>query len=197
VGYAYLLDFDEAPQLSSQSLGARYEGNHAVREGLSLAWALEYAHQTDAGDNPLDVDASYGLVELRVKVADADFFAGYERLSGVSASPDPAGSPAFQTPLATLHKWQGWADKFLTTPSAGVEDTYVGVNAKRSIWRAQAVWHDFAAEATGLDYGSEIDLLVACTIAKRYEVMLKFADYSADEGFTDTRKIWVQLGASF
>lgn len=197
VGYAYLLDFDEAPQLSSHSLGARYEGNHVVREGLSLAWALEYAHQTDAGDNPLDVDAAYGLVELRVKVADADFFAGHERLSGVRSSDNPAGSPAFQTPLATLHRWQGWADKFLTTPSAGVEDTYLGISAKHSIWRAQAVWHDFAAEATGLDYGSEIDLLVACTIAKRYEIMLKFADYSADEGFTDTRKIWVQLGASF
>ncbi|MBM4218530.1 MAG: hypothetical protein FJ171_02610 [Gammaproteobacteria bacterium] len=164
---------------------------------MSLAWALEYARQRDAGDNPLDVDASYALLEGRVKFADFDFVAGYEQLSGVRAAPDPAGSPAFQTPLATLHKWQGWADKFLTTPSAGVEDIYVGLNAKRSIWRAQAIWHDFAAEATGLHYGSEIDLLVACTIAKRYEVMLKFADYSADEGFTDTQKLWLQLGASF
>src|SRR3546814_12023345 len=33
-----------------------------------------------------------------------------------------AGVFAFQTPLATLHKFQGWADLFLTTPSAGVRD---------------------------------------------------------------------------
>jgi hypothetical protein len=59
------------------------------------------------------------------------------------------------------------------------------------------VWHDFGAEATGLHYGSEIDLLVAGTIAKRLEVLLKYADYRADEGFTDTRKFWAQLGMSF
>src|SRR3546814_12842309 len=33
-----------------------------------------------------------------------------------------AGVFAFQTPLATLHTFQGWADLFLTTPSAGVRD---------------------------------------------------------------------------
>ena len=29
---------------------------------------------------------------------------------------------AFRTPLATPHKFQGWTDKFLGTPPAGVED---------------------------------------------------------------------------
>ena len=38
----------------------------------------------------------------------------------------------FTTPLATLHKFQGWADKFLTTPPNGIEDMYVNaiVNLK-------------------------------------------------------------------
>ena len=31
---------------------------------------------------------------------------------------------ALQTPLATLHKFNGWADLFLTTPNAGLEDAY-------------------------------------------------------------------------
>ena len=32
----------------------------------------------------------------------------------------------FATPLATGHKFQGWADKFLTTPGDGIEDVYIG-----------------------------------------------------------------------
>ncbi len=197
VAYAYFLDFDDAPQLSSRSVGTRYEGTRTMRERLSFGWALEYARQQDAGDNPLRVDASYALLELHVKHGDADFHVGRELLSGVRGTVNPDSSPAFQTPLATLHKWQGWADKFLTTPSAGIEDTYAGIAVKRAAWRAQAVWHDFSADATGVQYGSELDVLVAGTVVKRLEVLLKYADYRADEGFTDTRKFWVQLGMSF
>ena len=77
------------------------------------------------------------------------FTAGREVLSGESGAFTATTNPAFQTPLATLHKWQGWADKFLTTPSAGIEDVYLGFNVKFSGWNGQAVWHDFSAEATG------------------------------------------------
>ena len=30
---------------------------------------------------------------------------------------------AFSTPLATLHAFEGWADKFLATPAAGITDS--------------------------------------------------------------------------
>ena len=103
----------------------------------------------------------------------------------------------FTTPLGTLHKFQGWADKFLTTPSAGIEDSYVGVNGSFAGFNGQAVWHDFQAEATSQDYGTELDLSVSRKFAKRYDVLLKYADYSADGLFTDTRKFWLQLGAAF
>jgi len=197
VAYAYLLDFDEAPQLSSRSLGLRYEGSHALHEGFSLAWTLEYASQRDAGDNPSDVDATYALAEVRAKLAVVELQAGQERLSGERGTASPTDNAAFQTPLATLHKWQGWADKFLTTPPAGIRDTFVGASLKRDSWRAQAAWHDFAADATSQNYGRELDLLVAVTIHRRFEFMLKFADYEADEAFTDTRKVWAQVGAVF
>ena len=50
------------------------------------------------------------------------FKAGYEVLEGA-----PTGGLAFVTPLATLHKFQGWADKFLATPASGIEDAYIAV----------------------------------------------------------------------
>ena len=44
---------------------------------------------------------------------------GFEVLEG-------DGTTAFQTPLATLHAFQGWADQFLVTPGAGVDDAWDG-----------------------------------------------------------------------
>ena len=32
------------------------------------------------------------------------------------------GVKGFTTPLASLHKFQGWADKFTATPANGIED---------------------------------------------------------------------------
>ena len=38
------------------------------------------------------------------------------------------GVKGFTTPLGTLHKFQGWADKFLTTPANGLEDLYANAS---------------------------------------------------------------------
>jgi hypothetical protein len=195
--HGYFLDFTDAPQLSSQTLGARYEGKESLTTEWTFSWALEYARQQDAGDNPASVNAHYGLLDLHLGTDNSDFFVGREILSGERGTFTSTTNPAFQTPLATLHKWQGWADQFLTTPFAGIEDTYVGVGAKRFGWKLQAVWHDFSAESTDLRYGSELDMSVAHKFAERFEILIKYADYNADESSIDTRKFWVQLGACF
>ena len=59
----------------------------------------------------------------------------------------------FTTPLATLHKFQGWADKFLTTPANGLEDLYAtasvtlkGVGALDTLGFIVS-YHDYEAEA--------------------------------------------------
>jgi hypothetical protein len=195
--YGYFLDFADAPQLSANTYGVRYDGNHAVGGEMKFGWALEYAHQQDAGDNPARIDADYNLIELSLKGVAVGAVAGWEVLSGEAGTFTATTNPAFQTPLATLHKFQGWADKFLTTPSAGIEDLYVGINGSLAGFNGLAVWHDFKAEATSLDYGTELDLSVSRKFAKRYEVLVKYADYSADGLFTDTRKFWLQFGATF
>lgn len=195
--YGYLLDFDGAPELSANTYGVRYDGSHALGEKMKFGWALEYAHQQDAGDNQASIDADYNLIELSLKASAAGVVVGREVLTGESGAFTVTTNPAFQTPLATLHKWQGWADKFLTTPSAGIEDTYVGLNGSFAGFNGQAVWHDLKAEATSQEYGTELDLSVSRKFAKRYEVLVKYADYSEDGLFTDTRKFWLQFGAAF
>jgi hypothetical protein len=195
--YGYALDFDDAPQFSSDTVGARYDGSRAIGEAWQFGWALEYARQRDAGANPAHVDAYYSLVELGLRRGSAGFTAGREVLSGESGIFTAATNPAFQTPLATLHKWQGWADKFLTTPPAGIEDLYIGIQTKLAGWNGQAVWHDFSAAATDLDYGTELDLSLSRKFAERYELLIKYADYDTDGLFVDTRKIRLQLSAAF
>jgi hypothetical protein len=195
--FGYLLDFENAPQLSSNTYGARYAGDHPTKGGLKFGWSLGFAVQQDAGGNLADVDANYSLIELRVDGARTGLVAGREVLSGESGVFAADANPAFQTPLATPHKWQGWADKFATTPSAGIVDVYLGVGAKLAGWKGQAIWHEFGAEATDAAYGTELDLVLSRKFGERYELLVKYADYSADELLTSTRKFWVQFGATF
>jgi len=197
VAYGYFLDFEAAPQFSSDSIGARYDGKWKLNERWTLGWGLEFARQQDAGENPANIDAHYGLLDLHLQTTSIDLFVGQETLSGERGTFAATDNPAFQTPLATLHKWQGWADKFLTTPSEGIADRYVGVGAKLAGWSLQAAWHDFSADAAEMHYGREIEMAVRRKFAERFDLLFKYADYAADEGFTDTRKLWVQFSASF
>ena len=65
---------------------------------------------------------------------------------------------AFRTPLATLHAFQGWADLFLATPNAGIDDLFFNVKFGIEKWQLQAIYHDFSSESGSTDYGTEIDL---------------------------------------
>jgi len=62
------------------------------------------------------------------------------------------GTVGFATPLATLHQFEGWADKFLTTPANGIKDLYgrLGWNGSKLLGldslSAAVVYHHFDAE---------------------------------------------------
>ena len=82
-----------------------------------FGWTLEAAHQRDHANNPLHFSHAYWLLEPALTVRDITARAGWEHLGG-------NGRHALQTPLATLHAFNGWADKFLVTPVNGLEDRY-------------------------------------------------------------------------
>jgi len=193
-GFAYLLDLDNAPALSSSTYGVHWAGTYKVSEATKLNWLASYASQGDYADNRNDYSADYYLLEGGATRGKFGLKAGYEVLGG-----DDQPNHAFQTPLATLHAFQGWADKFLTTPRGGVEDLYLGGTATVGPVALQLVWHDFQAEAFSQNYGSEWDASAAYKFGAKtnYEAMLKFADYQADGFATDTTKLWLQFSATF
>src|SRR5438552_16718175 len=115
-GFAFLVDQDEAAvqsfRLSSQTYGARLAGSRPLSKSVKLTYALSYARQSDYHRNPNDYSSNYYLIDAGLEIAAVKFGAGYEVLGADKGAP----FTSFQTPLATLRKFQGWADKFLTTP---------------------------------------------------------------------------------
>lgn len=195
--FAYLVDQDEAAmqgyRLSSQSYGLRFEGSQPVGKA-KVAYQLSYARQSDWHRNPSDYAADYWLADVAVDLGGPRVGAGYEILGADKG----AALTSFQTPLATGFKFQGWADKFLTTPPDGVRDLYASAGWS---WKAvgplqgvtlQAVYHDYRSDRASRAYGDEIDLLASAKLGK-CTASARYANYDADGFDTDTEKFWLQL----
>jgi hypothetical protein len=192
--YAYLIDDKDVVAFSTSTVGARFAGDLPVGDG-KISLLAELATQSDAGDATVSFDADYAhLTVTWVGASGLSVGLGFESLGGSS---DPG--EAFRTPLATLHAFNGWADKFLSTPDAGINDSYVSFKMPIGKWNLTAVYHDFAADTGGFDHGSEIDLSAARKLTDRYGLLLKGAFFSADSTspLTDTDKLWVMLTASY
>lgn len=179
--YFYELDFDDLATLSTTTYGLRWEGQNQVTWG-KLAYVLEAAQQQDAGDNPNRIDVGYYLVEASCGGPALTISAGYEVLEG---SP---GSGSFRTPLATLHKFNGWADQFLNTPSLGLVDLYGGVGGKAGNVNWKLIYHEFTSDSSSLDYGSELDGLAIWKTNWGQTFGLKVALYEADGFSRDVEK---------
>jgi hypothetical protein len=188
-GYGYWLDIPDSTTLSSVTYGARFEGKHAFQEGLNGLLNLEYAHQSNHADNPNNISFAYYSIEPGVTY-------GQWTLKGLYESIEGDGTNAMQFALGTNHAFNGWVDKFLTTPANGLVDASIGVTyvaKSENAWlngaKAMVVYHDFSAERGSTDYGTEWNALIEQTFEKYYTVGIKFGHYNADGLFTDTTKI--------
>lgn len=206
--FEYLLKFDPLTQqdfpgltaaqaaplnptrVSAATYGLRFAGEKRL-DKIKLGYTASLARQKDAGQNPFDFTLDYRFAELTGTYRQFTLGAGYEVFEG-------DGIVGFSTPLATLHKFNGWADKFLTTPANGLEDRYVsaGVTFKGvgplDTLAALASYHFYDAEHISQDYGDEANIQVQGKW-QRVSVLFKYADYQADKLFTDTTKWWAQV----
>lgn len=185
IGFVYNMDFDigKGEAFSNSTKGVRYQGEFNVAKVIA-----SYAQQSDTGNNPIGYSADYGLIEASGNANELfGWKVGYEVLGSDS------GTKAFMTPLATLHKFQGFADKFLNTPAVGIHDSYIGANVKLGPVKLGIDYHQFKADEGNASLGSEIDLTAAYTINKNIKTLLKIADFQADDFSVDTKKIWFMV----
>jgi len=180
--------------------GIAATGKFNVAEGTNITYRAEYAMQTDPSfddviANPT-ADAEYYNIQLGMNMNGILAGAQYEVLG---AGED--GNAAFQTPLATLHAHNGWADMFLLgTPDDGLVDMNVMLGYQSAGFGvAKVIYHDFSSDRGDTDYGTEVDVLYKNKIPgfKGLTGLLKGAFYSTDGFGPDTTKYWAMLDYKF
>ncbi|GAA0348560.1 hypothetical protein GCM10009092_11190 [Bowmanella denitrificans] len=183
--FSYWMDFAESPALSNQTLGVTYNGEMA---GIKITASL--ASQQDYAENPADYRAIYWSTRVAGKWQALDWHLGYERLGA-----DAQGR--IVTPLATLHKFQGFADKFLNTPMQGLQDSHAGLGTSLGNAKLQLTYHHFVSDKNHLDYGHEWDATFGLPVYDQLDLLVKYAAYHAGQSGTDTNKLWLMLSAAW
>jgi hypothetical protein len=192
--FAYLLDFENSPANSADSVGFRLTGEQPLGPfgpDWSLGYAGSYAFQSDAGDNPVSYSASYVAAEASLRHAGLGALSlGYELLG----SDD--GDAVFTTPLATLHKFDGFADTFLDNGGPnGLQDLYLTL-APSLPWQLQGqlILHRFWSDEGSEHLGDEVDVVVSRAFGDRVTVLTKGAWFDGtSDGPADRWRFWLEL----
>lgn len=196
--YFYYIDNKDAFAQSTQTFGARVSGSFPAGDG-KLILTGDFASQSDAADNPADYDETYLRLDGTWALNNGlSLGLSYELLGGDENN----GGEFFRTPLATLHAFQGWADKFLNgglgNIDGGIEDLFFTAKYKAGAWNLTGIYHDFSAESGGADYGTEFDISAARKFNKRYGILFKGAFFDGDDpAFADTSKFWIMFTANY
>ena len=185
VGYAYLLQVDNSTDNGIDTYGVSLTGKKE-----QFSYAVELAIQSNDAS---DADTTYTMVEGGYNFGKVTAKLGYELLGSDKGV-------GFATPLATAHKFNGWADQFLGTPGVGLEDIYATAVGKILGGKLSVTYHNFSADEGSADLGNEIDAIYAKGFNKHYKAGIKLASYSAGEagtGKVDTDKVWLFVSAKF
>jgi hypothetical protein len=180
--FGYDFDFDNWAVRSSRTLGVDYQGK--LTSGPKLSWHLALAKQDDAHTAPLSFSHHYHRLSLSWALDGITLQAGQERLAG-------DGQSAFQTPLATLHAFSGFADMFLNTPNSGLRDNWLQASGKIKNIALSITYHRFSSDITSNTYGNEWNASASYSLNKQLSGLLKLAHYNADSLAVDTSKVWL------
>lgn len=208
--YGYFIDQADTGQNTGvadnahKDIGLRFDGAIDINPDWRWLHTVEYARQTAYQGGSREIDASYSKIGLGLGYQ--QWFARVDQ--EVLGSHD--GLYAFQTPMATLHPFQGWADMFSVTPRQGMVDRFVTFGSTVDQWIILSEWHQLSADThfqtpTGMgeDYGHELDLSLAYQFTPQFQAKLEYAQFREDDilGATsaastrkpDVTKSWVTL----
>ena len=184
LAFGYDFEFDNWTSRSSRTLGIDYQGKLAVLPQLS--WHLSLAQQDDAHNATQAFSHNYHRISLNWALPGVTVQAGQERLAG-------DGQTAFQTPLATLHAFSGFADMFLNTPDNGLRDNWLQLNTKVKDVGLMLGYHQFDSDTGNAKYGDEWNAAASYSLNAQLSGVFKLAHYNADSFAVDTTKIWLML----
>ncbi len=202
VAYSYLIDLNPiaTPLLpayqSTRSDGLRITGSQELLAGTHLLYTAEAALQSNGLDNRNAFEVHYSYYEAGIDVHGYSLKLSRELLGS-------NGNVAFQTPLATLHSFNGWADMFLQTPQEGLVDRFVSLGWTKDSTPITLVYHDFRADQGAGHYGTEIDAQVTHNFGRHYVLgaalgayhsidLIKATAYAPATPSTSKGWVWVE-----
>jgi len=199
VGYTYLLDLVNERGGNAANSCATYGGyvtgtwTFDKEHKGTLSYRAEFALQTEYADSPLNYETEYYLGEVKATFDRFNAGIGCEVLGSDN-------NQGFRTPLATLHAFNGWADVFLNTPAAGLQDLYLMAGVKLP-WEVPVnfVFHKFDADTGGANFGHEYDVVASRKFGKNWTALVKYAYYDGiDAPYAfDKQVFWAQLEFNF
>ncbi len=178
---------------NDQIIGIRVTGNIPLTRSYRIQYDGSYAKQLpyDSG-SPL-VNASYAHGGAGLFWRNLGIHADY-MVMGANKN----GTYGFQTPLATKHLYNGWADIFLTTPKEGLKSLYFTAKAQWMNTKFLARYYSFDSSYHSVHYGHEVDLSAIHRIDSVWLFGAQYADFiSADSLFKNTQAGWVFVNANF
>ena len=173
--YVYLMDFDEVSFARASNNTYGMFSDIKLGEGMLHA---ELAIQTDANSNGPSYSAEHAQLNYSQKIRDVGLQVGVDYKSEF-----------FVTPLATVHAFNGFADRFIgnqlgltsveTAESiGGLTDFYVGVTKKVSDVTLKGFVHYFTDDSLQNDHGYEIDLVAIKPLSPKAKFVGKVAYYA-------------------
>jgi len=170
---------------NSVTYGGRIHGAVPLPLDITLDYKGTYAKQSSFdGGSPL-IDAEY--YQVSGKLTWSGIFIGAEYMLMGS---NGRGTYGFQTPLATKHAFNGWAEIFLTTPSKGLESVQFNVGAKFHDVNLIAKYYQFRSDYRDLSYGNEWDLSATYPLSPHWLFGIEYAKYQAHGFAADTDAGW-------
>lgn len=209
VGYGYFYNQEHlavASDGSNKTFGLRLDGTRKINDDWKVLYTAEYAKQDDLGNSKNRTVAQGQIDAHYYKIgAGAGYGNWWARVDQELLSSN-GGNYAFQTPLGTNHLFQGWVDKFLTTPKHGMRDTFVSAGGKLADFTLMTEYHWFYSDqdftkvtgGTGDKYGTEWDVSVLYTYNKNLSAKFEYGTYKEDDQYLatasrirDTDKLWL------
>jgi hypothetical protein len=187
--YSYFVKNQDLPLSSAKTFGARYAGGIPIQDTARWFYTLELAKQDAYRNGSAAINADYSLAETGMSFEGGRY--------SVKVAQETLGSnrqrSAFQTPFATLHAFNGWADRFLVTPNAGLRDRFVDASAKFGPGVLGIQWHLYDSDIGSNRYGKEWGVQYLWPINDQLTTTVKAANYSADSFGRDAVKLWLFL----
>lgn len=191
--------------VSHNTLGLRLDGNRKINGNWKGLYTAEYAKQNDYSGGDDRIDAHYHRIGAGASYKNWLLRLDHETLSSNDSQ------YAFQTPFATNHLFQGWADVFLVTPRQGIRDNFLTFGGKPiepitllgeyHIIKSDESFAEFGG-GTGDNYGKELDLAIMYTHNKNLWFKAEYANFKEGDRAAaarkpDVEKFWLTVMYTF